>query len=158
VLDAPREESLRTLEQAEETYGSAIAGLSAEQLDTPYRPDGWTVRQVIHHVADSHAHAYCRLRFALTEEDPEIKPYNEKAWADLIDARTEDPQESLAIIGGLHRRWVRLLRNLKPEQWNRNFYHPERGAMSIEQQTALYAWHCRHHAAHILGLRSRMNW
>ena len=137
---------------------AAINGLSGEQLDTPYRPGGWTVRQVIHHVPDSHMNSYMRFRLALTEEEPTIKPYHEDRWAELADARTEPAEVSLALLDSLHRRWVVLLRSLGPADWARTFRHPDLGVVSLEKNLALYAWHGRHHEGHITGLRERMGW
>ncbi len=137
---------------------TALVGLDDEQLDAPYREGGWTVRQLIHHVADSHMHAVLRVRLALTEEAPTIKPYDEGATAHLYDARTAPVEWSLELLESLHARWVMLLQSLGPAQWQRSFAHPERGLMTVEQATLLYAWHSRHHTAHVAGLRARMRW
>ena len=137
---------------------AAMAGLSAEQLDTPYRPGGWTVRQVAHHVPDSHMNSYVRYRLALTEDEPLIKPYDESRWAELADARSMPIEPSLALLEALHERWVALLRSLSPSVWKRTFRHPELGLVSLENNAALYAWHGRHHTAHITALRARMKW
>ena len=137
---------------------AAMAGLSAEQLDTPYRPGGWTVRQVAHHVPDSHMNSYVRYRLALTEDEPLIKPYDESRWAELADARSMPIEPSLALLEALHERWVALLRSLSPSDWKRTFRHPELGLVSLENNAALYAWHGRHHTAHITALRARMKW
>jgi hypothetical protein len=137
---------------------AAIAGLDDAQLDTPYRPGGWTVRQVAHHVPDSHINSYMRFRLALTEEEPVIKPYEEKRWAELPDARTLPVEVSLALLENLHARWVPLLRSLSAADWKRNFRHPELGLVSLENNAALYAWHGRHHVAHVAALRKRMGW
>jgi hypothetical protein len=136
----------------------AIAGLSDSQLDTPYRPGGWTVRQLAHHVPDSHINSYMRFRLALTEEEPVIKPYEEKRWAELPDARSMPVEPSLALLESLHARWVPLLRSLSDADWKRTFRHPELGLVSLEKNAALYAWHGRHHVAHITALRARMGW
>ena len=136
----------------------AVAGLSDEQLDTAYRPDGWTVRQVVHHLADSHMNAYVRYRLALTENEPTIKPYNEAQWAELIDAKTAPIEVSLLLLESLHDRWVTLLKSLAPSDWSRTFRHPELGVVSLEKNLALYSWHGRHHVAHITSLRERMTW
>jgi uncharacterized damage-inducible protein DinB len=136
----------------------AVAGLHDAQLDTPYRPGGWTVRQVVHHIADSHMNAYVRLRFALTEDHPTIKPYSESAWAELADARTMPVDVSLTLLDGLHARWSALLRSLAPEQFARSLTHPESGEMTIDSLVALYAWHGRHHTAHITELRNSEGW
>lgn len=137
---------------------AVLAGMSPEQLDTPYREGGWTVRQLVHHVADSHMNSYVRYRLALTENQPTIKPYDEKLWAELPDAKAAPLEDSLQLIDALHRRWTALLRALRDEDFARTFRHPERGLMTLDQNTALYAWHGRHHVAHITGLRERMGW
>ncbi|MCW5962818.1 MAG: putative metal-dependent hydrolase [Bryobacterales bacterium] len=137
---------------------AALDGLSEEQLDTPYRPDGWTVRQVVHHVADSHLNAYIRVRWALTEEQPTIKAYDEKLWAELHDASTDPVAASLQLLGGLHARWTSLLKNLAPDEFHRTLVHPVNGPGTIERYTCLYAWHGRHHVAHVTALRERMGW
>jgi hypothetical protein len=136
----------------------AVAGLSATQLDTPYRDGGWTVRQVVHHVPDSHMNSYIRFKFALTEHEPTIKPYDEAQWAELIDGRTAPIEPSLSLLEGLHERWTLFLRSLSPEDVKRQFHHPELGVVTIDQYIALYAWHGSHHVAHITSLRERMGW
>jgi hypothetical protein len=137
---------------------AAVKSLSEQQLDTPYRPDGWTVRQVAHHLPDSHLNAYVRFKLALTEEDPMIKPYAEDRWAQLADTQTTPVEVSLQLLDSLHDRWVRLLRSLETEDWKRSFRHPELGLVSLEKNLALYAWHGRHHVAHIISLRERNGW
>ena len=138
---------------------TAVAGLSDTQLDTPYRDGGWTVRQTVHHIADSHLNAYCRFRLALTEDVPTIKPYLEARWAELPDARTLPITPSLAILDGVHARLLGLIEAMTPEQWQSRFVHPERGdTMTLAQTAALYAWHSRHHVAHITQLRARRGW
>jgi hypothetical protein len=137
----------------------AVAGLGDIQLDTPYRPGGWTVRQVVHHVPDSHVHAYIRLKLALTEDAPTIKPYDEKTWAMLADSRL--PVEvSLTLLDSIHARWVALCRNLKASDWARTFNHPEypEGPRTIDWLVQVYAWHSNHHLAHITSLRKREGW
>jgi uncharacterized damage-inducible protein DinB len=136
----------------------AVAGLEDGQLDTPYRDGGWTVRQVVHHVVDSHVNAYTRFRLALTEDNPTIRPYQEKLWAELPDAKTLPVEASLAILDALHARWVALLDTLGPEQCRRPLHHPESGDQTIDSLLELYAWHGAHHTAHITGLRSRKGW
>ncbi len=158
TLDTPVAESLRLLEEAPARFRQAVRGLDDSQLDTPYRPGGWTVRQVIHHMADSHMHLYCRCRFALTEDAPAVKSYNEQTWAELPDARTLPVEVSLELLEGLHRRMVALFRSLTTEQWKRAYRHSERGLVTMERAASMYAWHCRHHAAHITSLRQRMGW
>jgi len=137
---------------------TAIAGLSDQQLDTPYREGGWTVRQVVHHVPDSHMNAYVRFKLALTEDEPTIKPYAEDRWAKLQDSESTPVEVSLALLENLHERWVRLLRSLDENEWKRTFRHPEMGLMPLEKNLALYAWHGKHHTAHITELRKRMSW
>jgi uncharacterized damage-inducible protein DinB len=137
---------------------AAVKGLSEKQLDMPYRPEGWTVRQLAHHVPDSHLNAYVRFKLALTEEDPTIKPYAEDRWAQLADTQATPVEVSLALLDSLHDRWTRLLRSLQPEDWKRTFRHPELGPMTLEKNLALYAWHGRHHVAHITALRERSGW
>jgi len=149
---------LADIEQAPANLRAAIQGLSDQQLDTPYRPEGWTVRQVTHHVPDSHLNAYIRFKLALTEDDPTIKPYAEDRWARLADTQTTPVEVSLTLLDSLHTRWTRLLRSLKPEDWKRAFRHPELGEVSLEKNLALYSWHGRHHVAHITGLRERSRW
>jgi uncharacterized damage-inducible protein DinB len=145
----------------EETPGRlrhAVYGLAPFQLDTPYREGGWTVRQVVHHVADSHLNSYVRFKLAVTEHEPLIKPYDEKAWAELTDGAEGDVELSLDLVAALHRRWVLFLRSLKEEQFAFAFRHPERGLMTLDRTLALYAWHGRHHVAHVTSLRQRMGW
>jgi uncharacterized damage-inducible protein DinB len=136
----------------------AVAGLNTEQLETPYRDGGWTVRQVVHHVPDSHMNSYIRFRFALTENEPTIKPYDEAVWAKLMDARTGPIEASLKLLEGLHERWTMLLRSLSADDVKRKFHHPEIGVVTIDQYIALYAWHGAHHTAHITSLRDRKGW
>jgi uncharacterized damage-inducible protein DinB len=136
----------------------AIKGLSDTQLDTPYRDGGWTVRQVVHHVPDSHLNSYVRFKLALTEEEPTIKTYAEDRWAELADSKQTPIEVSLTLLESLHDRWVRLLRSLTPEQWKRTFRHPELGPMSLEKTLALYSWHGKHHVAHISELRKLKGW
>jgi uncharacterized damage-inducible protein DinB len=137
---------------------AAVKGLTDSQLETPYRDGGWTVRQVVHHVPDSHMNAYIRLRFALTETAPTIKPYEESAWANLEDAKNAPVDVSLNLLDALHERWVRLLRSLRPEDYARTLVHPEHGVRSVDWLLFLYAWHGRHHTAHITELRKQKGW
>jgi DinB superfamily len=137
---------------------AAVHGLTQEQLDTPYRPDGWTVRQVVHHVSESHMNGYIRFKLAITEDQPTIKPYFEDRWAQLPDALGSPIEPSLDLLDPLHRRWVWFLRSLKSEDFDRTFQHPELGIVSLKKNLALYAWHGRHHVAHITALRERMGW
>jgi hypothetical protein len=138
-------------------YRDAAGGLSEAQIDTPYREGGWTVRQLVHHVADSHMNALIRVHLALTEDWPTIKPYKEAAWAELRDY-TAPVECSLAIIENLHARWATLLNSLDEAQWKRGFVHPERGPSNLEAATLLYEWHSKHHLAHITELRRREGW
>lgn len=136
----------------------AVAGLNDEQLDTPYRPEGWTVRQTVHHIADSHINSLCRFKLALTEDEtPTIRPYYEDRWAELADSAMP-VDVSLKIVDGVHRRWVSLLESMTDEQFQLKFKHPETGEWTLENVLALYAWHSRHHTAHITKLRERNAW
>jgi hypothetical protein len=138
---------------------AVVAGLSPHQLDTPYRDGGWTVRQVVHHLPDSHLNAYTRIKLALTEDVPVIKPYEEARWAELPDGRAAPIELSLNLLESLHHRWVLLLRQLTPADFRRRFVHPEHGRpIELQETLALYAWHGRHHVAHIASLRRRMAW
>lgn len=137
---------------------AAVSGLDDVQLDTSYRPDGWTVRQVVHHVPDSHANAFIRFKLALTEDEPTIKPYNEAAWAKLEDSRSTPIDTSLQFVDALHDRWVRVLNAMSPADFSRGLRHPENGPMTLEQMLALYEWHGRHHVSHITSLRARNGW
>ena len=128
---------------------AVTAGGTAEDLARPYREGGWTARQVVHHIADSHMNAYVRAKLALTEERPVIKPYDEAVWAELADARGADVRVSIDLIGALHTRWVMLLESLDEARWQRAYVHPEMGVVRLDQQTGLYAWHSRHHLAHV---------
>jgi hypothetical protein len=141
-----------------ERMRSAVAGLTDVQLETPYRDGGWTVRQVVHHVPDSHMNSYIRFKLALTEHEPTIKPYDEAKWAEMEDARNLAISPSLKLLEGLHERWVSLLRSLSEADVLRQFTHPELGKVSVDQYIALYAWHGKHHVAHITGLRERKGW
>ena len=146
------------IEKAPDALRNAVNGLSAQQLDTPYRDGGWTVRQVVHHLPDSHMNAYVRWKLALTEEEPTIKPYAEDRWAELADTQSTPIEVSLTLLDSLHTRWVQLLRSLKAEDWKRNFRHPELGVVSLEKNLGIYAWHGKHHVAHVTELRKRMGW
>ena len=137
----------------------AVRGLSEQQLDTPYRDGGWTVRQVVHHVPDSHLNAYCRLKLALTEDEPTIRPYDEATWAELEDSRSTPIEVSLTLLESLHARWVGLLRSLKDDDFRRTFRHPEHGGVqTLDWLVAMYSWHGRHHVGHITSLRERHGW
>ena len=154
-----RERAIDEIAALPSNMREAVSGLDAAQLDTPYRPGGWTVRQVVHHVPDSHMNAYSRLKLALTEPSPTIKPYDEGAWAALADSRI-DIAPSLALLDGLHARWVALLHALAPADFTRLFSHPEHPAapLSVDWLVQQYAWHSRHHVAHITSLRRREGW
>jgi uncharacterized damage-inducible protein DinB len=149
---------IATIAALPENLRAATDRLSDSQLDTPYREGGWTVRQLVHHVADSHMNAYVRTRLALTEEWPMVKGYDEKLWAELHDARTAPIDISLRLLEGLHARWAILLRSLTGDQWQRGYEHSDNGRQSLAEAVALYAWHSRHHTAHIVELRKRMGW
>jgi uncharacterized damage-inducible protein DinB len=137
---------------------AAVEGLDRDQLETPYRPGGWTVRQVVHHLPDSHLNSYVRFKLAVTEDEPKIKGYDEAAWAELADAKSASVETSLSLLSALHERWVTFLRSLGPEECARGFHHSELGRMRVDQNMALYAWHGRHHVAHIEALRIREGW
>jgi len=158
ITDDQRRAFIAALAETPARLRDAVAGLSAEQLDTPYRPGGWTVRQVVHHLPDSHMNSYMRSKLALTEQEPTIKTYEEALWAELADAKTAPVEPSLALLENLHTRWVLLLRSLTPAEVARKFRHPERGTMTIDENLALYAWHGHHHVAHITALRKRNGW
>ena len=146
-----------SLAEAPARLARAVAGLNAARLDTPYRPGGWTLRQVVHHLPDSHMNAYIRCKLALTESDPTIKTYEEERWAELADSRSPI-EPSLALFENLHARWVLLLRSLAKPDWGRKFLHPNLGMMTVGQNLAQYEWHGRHHVAHIVSLRERQGW
>lgn len=149
---------LDDIEQTPARLRAAVRGLSDQQLDTPYRDGGWTVRQVVHHVPDSHMNAYVRFKLALTEEEPTIRPYMENLWAELPEAKTASIDLSLTLLDSLHKRWTMALRGITPAEWKRSFRHPEIGIVSLEKNLALYAWHGKHHVAHVTQLRERMGW
>lgn len=158
ILPEERERLLDQIEEAPAKLRAAVKGLSEQQLDTPYRPDGWTVRQVLHHVPDSHMNAFIRFKLALTEDEPTIKPYHEELWANLGDVRGTPPEVSLVLLESLQQRWNCLLRSLKPADWKRTFRHPELGLMDLDTTLAMYAWHGRHHTAQVTSLRERKGW
>jgi hypothetical protein len=156
--EAQRKQFIDDIEKTPAALRAAIKGLSLQQIETPYRDGGWTVRQVVHHVPESHMNAYIRFKLGLTEDTPTIKPYEEDRWAKTGDVQSTPLEVSLTLLDSLHDRLVRLLRSLKPEEWKRQFNHPEMGPMPLEKNLALYAWHGRHHVAHITELRKRMGW
>jgi uncharacterized damage-inducible protein DinB len=153
-----RSAHIQTLRLLPERLRAAVKDLSDTQLDTPYRPDGWTVRQVVHHVADSHANCYIRFKLALTEDWPTIKTYDEAAWANLADSRWLPVDLSLSFVESLHGRWVALLESLSEEDFRKGFQHPEAGQQNLAKVLALYDWHSRHHTAHITRLRVLQGW
>lgn len=154
---ASREENINTLANLSANLRTAVDGLTDEQLDTPYRPEGWTLRQTVHHIADSHINTLIRFKLALTEDGPTIRPYLEDRWADLADSKLP-VDVSLAIIEGVHTRLVEILHSLSEEEFQREFIHPETGPWTLERAIGLYAWHSRHHTAHITGTRERIGW
>lgn len=157
--DADRRGWIGELTALPRLAAAAVGGLDDRRLDTPYRPGGWTVRQVIHHLPDSHLNSYTRFRLALTESEPTVRAYFEDRWAELPDAREGPIELSLGLLDALHARWVALLRTLAPEDWARGFVHPEHGRrITLDETLAMYAWHGRHHVAHITGLREREGW
>jgi hypothetical protein len=153
-----RQAMIDQIAETPEKMREAVKGLNDQQLDTPYRPEGWTVRQVVHHVPESHLHSYTRFKLAITEDQPTIKPYFEDRWAKLDDAQTAPVELSLDLLDALHGRWVWFLRSLRDEDFQRTFRHPELGIVSLDKNVALYAWHGRHHVAHVTSLRARMGW
>jgi uncharacterized damage-inducible protein DinB len=158
LTEDQRQKCLDDISHAPANLRAAVSGLSEDQLDTPYRPAGWSVRQVVHHVPDSHMNAYVRFKLALTEEEPTIKPYAEDRWAVLADTRTTPIEVSLMLLESLHTRWMRLLGSLAAADWKRTFRHPAIGLMNLDMALAHYAWHGRHHVAHITSLRERSGW
>jgi len=153
-----RSELIQQIADAPALVRKAVSGLSDEQLDTPYREGGWSVRQVVHHLVDSHTNAYIRYRLALTEENPTIKPYDQAVWAELFDAKTAPIGPSLSILDGLHERWTMLLESLGEKDFSRKLMHPENGPIDIEWMLQMYSWHGRHHTAHITELRKAKGW
>lgn len=157
LTEEKRRELIKAIEETPAKLRAAVAGLNESQLDTPYRPGGWTVRQVVHHLPDSHMNAVVRFKLALTEDEPTIKPYIESRWAELPGA--QGPIEpSLVLLDALHQRWVQLLRSIAPAEWLKKMVHPEMGAMTLDKTLATYGWHGRHHVAHITSLRERNGW
>jgi hypothetical protein len=163
TYDAPptedqRKRLIEDIAQTPAALRAAVKGLTEQHIETPYREGGWTVRQVVHHVPESHMNAYIRFKLALTEDEPTIKPYMEDRWAMLPDVQATPLEVSLTLLEVLHNRWVRVLRAIKPEEWKRTFRHPELGVVPLEKNLALYSWHGRHHVAHITELRKTMGW
>lgn len=153
-----RRQCIDAIADAPARLAAAVAGLTPAQLDTPYRPGGWTVRQLVHHIADSHMNAVIRFKLTLTEDEPTVKTYEESRWAELADAKTPPIEPSLVLIENLHNRWVLLLRSFAPADWPRKFRHPEWGPATMDFLLAQYAWHSKHHVAHITALRERFGW
>lgn len=153
-----RREHIETIRTTPARLRAAVQGLTPQQLDTPYREGGWTVRQVIHHVPDSHMNAFIRTKLALTESNPTIKPYNEDAFARLGDVSATPVETSLQLLEMLHQKWYILLQSMQPADFARTFQHPERGALTLDQNLCIYAWHGPHHIAHITALKDRMGW
>jgi len=159
LTPAERRAFLAQIAEAPARMRDAVSGLGDAQLDTPYRDGGWTARQVVHHVPDSHLNAYCRLKITLTEENtPTIRPYDEATWAKLPDMFSTPTEISLTLLDSLHARWVGLWQAMKDEDFSRTFHHPEHGVRTLDWLLGLYAWHGRHHVAHITSLRERMGW
>lgn len=153
-----RREAIDAIAETPERLTEAIAGLSLGQFDTPYRPGGWTVRQLVHHLPDSHMNSYVRFKLALTEDEPTIKAYDEALWAKLNDSQETPVEVSLSLLEMLHKRWVILLQGMRPEDFSRRIKHPERGTMTLDDVLTTYSWHGKHHVAHITSLRHRMGW
>lgn len=158
LSDSARRDLIATLAATPAALRAAVQGLVPEQLDTPYRDGGWSVRQVVHHLPDSHMNAFIRTKLALTEDNPAIKAYDEDAFARLGDVLDTPIEVSLSLLENLHRRWDILLRSMKPADFARTFKHPERGNLTLDQNLGIYAWHGPHHVAHITSLRRRMGW
>ncbi|XEC96584.1 YfiT family bacillithiol transferase [Paenibacillus tarimensis] len=159
ISEHQRKEWIREIEETPGSLKQAINGLSEEQLNTPYREGGWTVKQVVHHLADSHMNSCIRFKLALTEDNPTIKPYREELWAELTDSTGMDISVSLTLLESLHHRWVVLLESLSASDYERTFYHPESNEIvRLDRNLGLYAWHGKHHIAHITSLRERMGW
>jgi uncharacterized damage-inducible protein DinB len=158
VTDDLRRQFIQQVAEAPGKLRDAVQGLSDGQLDTPYRPEGWTVRQVVHHLPDSHLNAYVRFKLAVTEQEPTIKPYEQQLWAELVDSKTAPVAMSVDLLDSLHQRWVFFLKSLKSSDFSKKFVHPESGITTLDRTLALYAWHGRHHVAHITSLRQRMHW
>ncbi len=158
ISERERKEMIRQIAETPAILRKEITGLNEAQLDTPYRPGGWTVRQVVHHLPDSHLNSYIRFKLALTENEPTIKPYQEHLWAELPEAKSGPLNLSLDLLESLHKRWVTVLENMSSEDFARTLIHPESGKMNLDRVLQLYAWHGRHHIAHITHLKKRMGW
>lgn len=153
-----RQALIQQIEEAPAKLREAVKGLDDRQLDTPYREGGWTVRQVVHHLPDSHLNSYIRFKWTMTENQPTIKAYEEQLWAELTDGKSAPAEISLSLLEALHKRWVLFLRSLTPADFAKTLIHPENGPMNLDRLVQLYAWHGRHHVAHITSLRERMKW
>ena len=153
-----RDENIAAIEAMPRALRDAVRGLDDRQLDTPYRDGGWTVRQLVHHIADSHMNAYTRFKLALTEENPTIRPYEEQLWAELPEARSAPIDVSLSLLDALHARWSMVLRALGPAECARPYVHPANGPGTVDSLLAIYGWHSRHHVAHVTRLRDREGW
>ena len=158
IASQKREVLIQHVADAPAKLRIAVNGLNNNQLDTPYRPGGWTVRQVVHHVPDSHLNAYIRCRLAVTEQHPTVKPYNQALWAELPDAKTGPIGMSLDMLEAIHKRWIIFLKSIKPEYFAKTLYHPESGTQNLDRVLQYYEWHGRHHTAHSTSLRERMEW
>jgi uncharacterized damage-inducible protein DinB len=158
ITAARRQEAIESIANTPKKLREAARGLSDAQLDTPYREGGWTIRQVVHHVPDSHLNAFIRLKLALTEDRPTIKPYAEAAWAELADAKSSPIEVSQTLLDSLHERWDQLWRSLKPGDFSRKLVHPEHGERTIDWLLFVYEWHGKHHTAHITELRKQKGW
>ncbi len=158
VTPDKRKAWIRQIADTPRALRAAVAGLDDAQLDTPYRPDGWSVREVLHHVPDSHVNAYVRFKLALTEDNPTIKPYREAEWAKLHDSVTTPPDVSLSLLEAVHYRWVVLLDSMHDADFERPLMHPENGPMTLDRLLQVYAWHGPHHVAHVMELRKRKGW
>ena len=149
---------IKEIESLPQRLSDAVKELKLDQLQTPYRPDGWTVQQVVHHIADSHMNAYIRFKLTLTENKPIVKPYDEKLWAEFPDSKMVDINVSLDLINALHKRWTTLLKQLTATELEKEFLHPESGMKKLNETICHYAWHGNHHLAQITSLKQRMNW
>ena len=156
--DTSRSAAIAAIASTPAALRRSVHGLNNSQIDTPYRPEGWTVRQLVHHLADSHLNAYVRTRLALTEDNPTIKPYDETLWAELADAKSAPIESSLQMLESMHERWVLLINSMEPAHFSRTMNHPERGPMTLDLTIETYAWHGKHHVAHVTALRKREGW